>query len=91
MSRPGGLPCDSAAAALHQAQAALDYLNSPAAAAELPPAALGDILAALSDLEGRLTAAQASFLRRFDAADGHDADGYGSSSSACWTIFPKIF
>jgi hypothetical protein len=32
-------------------------------------------------VQGKLTAAHAGLLRRFDAADAHDADGYGSSSS----------
>jgi hypothetical protein len=74
-------PCGSPADALRLARVALDHLTAPAAAAEVEPAAVGDILSALVDLEGRLAAAQASFLRRFDAADGHDADGYGSSSA----------
>ena len=51
------------------------------AGAELDPAALGEVLTALGDLQGRLAAAHATFLRRFDAADAHDADGYGSSSA----------
>jgi hypothetical protein len=73
--------CQSAAEALRLARAALDYLNSPAAVAGLEPAALGGVLTALGDLEGRLAAAQASLLCRFDATDAHDADGYGSSSA----------
>jgi hypothetical protein len=32
-------------------------------------------------VRSRLAAAQAVLLRRFDALDGHDADGYGSSSA----------
>ena len=48
---------------------------------ELDPAALGEVLTTLGDLQGRLAAAHAAFLRRFDAADAHDADGYGSSSA----------
>ena len=35
----------------------------------------------LGELQAKLTAAQAGFLRRFDAADSHDADGYGTSSA----------
>jgi hypothetical protein len=58
----------------------LEYLNSPAAG-ELEVAALGDALTALGALQDRLTAANATFLRRFDAADAHDADGYASSSA----------
>jgi hypothetical protein len=69
------------AEALRMAAAAVEYLNSPAAAGELESAGLGEVLAALGDLQGRLAAAHATFLRRFDAADAHDADGYGSSSA----------
>ena len=39
------------------------------------------MLTALGDLQAKLAAAHAAFLRRFDAADAHDADGYGSSSA----------
>ena len=66
--------------ALRLAEMALDFLNSPAAA-ELPGSACGDTLTVLGDLRGRLAAAHASFLRRFDAANAHDGDGYGSSSA----------
>ncbi len=62
------------------AGAGLAYLNS-AAGDELDPAALGEVLTALGDLQDRLAAAHATFLRRFDAAGAHDADGYGSSSA----------
>jgi hypothetical protein len=72
--------CGGVGEALRLAGAGLDYLNSPAAG-ELDPAAIGDVLTALGDLQGRLAAAHATFLRRFDAADAHDADGYGSSSA----------
>jgi hypothetical protein len=66
--------------ALRIARAGLQYLNS-SAVDELDAAALGEALTALGDLQGRLAAAHATFLRRFDAADAHDADGYGSSSA----------
>ena len=79
--RTGGeAACGSASDALRLAGVALDYLNSPAAG-ELDPAAIGGVLTALGDLQGKLAAAHASLLRRFDAADAHDADGYGSSSA----------
>lgn len=68
------------AEALRMADVALQYLNSPAAH-ELEAAALGEVLMALGDLQGKLAAAHVTFLRRFDAADAHDADGYGSSSA----------
>jgi hypothetical protein len=77
---PAGLVPGSAADALRLARAGLDYLNS-AAGADLPAAACGQVLIALGELHSKLTAARAGFLRRFDAADGHDADGYGSSSA----------
>ena len=70
----------SAADALQMAGAGLDFLNSPAAD-DLQTAAVGEVLTSLSDLQSRLTAAQAAFLRRFDAADGHDDDGYATSSA----------
>ena len=74
-----GVPA-SAAEALRMAGAGLDYLNSPAGR-DLDPAALGGVLAALGALQSRLTAARAGALARFDAADAHDSDGYGSSSA----------
>jgi len=69
---PGG-----AGAALRMAAAGLDYLNSPAAA-DLDPSVLGAVLAALGQLQSKLTAAHAEVLRRFDAADAHSEDGYGT-------------
>jgi hypothetical protein len=78
-ARGSGKP-GSVAEALRMADAGLAYLNS-AAADEVDAAALGEVLTALGDLQGRLAAAHAAFLRRFDAADAHDTDGYGSSSA----------
>ena len=74
---PGAAAC---AEALRMAGAGLDYLNSPQATNWIP-ALIGEVLTALGDLQGKLAAAHATFLRRFDAADAHDADGYGSSSA----------
>src|SRR5215471_6820455 len=68
----------SIAEALRMTGAGLDYLNSPVAA-ELHAAATGEVLAALGVISAKVTAAHAGFLRRFDAADAHDADGYGTS------------
>jgi Domain of unknown function (DUF222) len=65
--------------ALAMTGVAMDYLN--AAVADLDGAACGDLLIALGEVQAKLTAAHAGLLRRFDAADAHDADGYGSSSS----------
>ena len=69
----------SAPQALTLAGAAMDYLN--AAVAGLDGPACGELLIALAEVQAKLTAAHAGLLRRFDAADAHDADGYGSSSA----------
>jgi hypothetical protein len=71
---------DSASNALRVAGAALDYFNS-AAAADLNGTTCGELLIGLGEIQAKLTAAHAGLLRRFDAADAHDADGYGSSSA----------
>src|SRR5215467_12852454 len=70
----------SIAEALRMAHAGLDYLNSPVAA-ELHAAACGPVLTSLGELQAKATAAHAAFLRRFDAADAHAADGYGTSAA----------
>jgi hypothetical protein len=70
----------SIAEALRMVGTGLDYLNSPAAA-DLPAAACGQTLTALGEIQAKATAAHAAFLRRFDALDGHDADGYGTSAA----------
>src|ERR1700727_3910350 len=57
------------------------YLNSPAAAG-LDGPARGEALEALGAIPSLLGAAQNGLLRRFDAADDHDADGY--ANSAAW-------
>jgi hypothetical protein len=72
--------CGSVREALRLARAGLDYLNAPQAS-DMDPAAMGEVLTALGDLQGKLAAAHATFLRRFDAANAHDVDGYGSSSA----------
>jgi hypothetical protein len=71
----------SAAEALRAGAAFADYLNSPAVAG-LEPAALGEALVSLAEIQSKLAVAHADFLRRFDAHDGHDADG--CNSSAAW-------
>jgi hypothetical protein len=68
------------AEALRAGGAFADYLTSPAAG-ELDGPACGEVLAALGRIQSRLAAAHAGFLRRFDAAAAHDADGFGSSSA----------
>src|SRR5215468_4437335 len=70
----------SIAEALRTAHTGMDYLNSPAAA-ELHAAAAGGVLTSLGELQAKVTAAHAAFLRRFDAAGGHDADGYGTPAA----------
>src|SRR5215470_9967698 len=70
----------SIAEALRTAHASLDYLNSPAAAG-LHAAACGEVLTSLGELQAKVAAAHAAFLRRFDAAGAHDADGYGTSAA----------
>lgn len=70
----------SVAEALRMGDAFADYLNSPAAT-ELDGSACGETIVALTMIRSKLAAAQAAILGRFDAADAHDADGYGSSSA----------
>jgi hypothetical protein len=76
----GAAGCGSVREALRLAETGLDYLNTQQAAAT-DPAAIGEVLTALGGLQGKLAAAHAAFLRRFDAASAHDADGYGSCSA----------
>jgi Domain of unknown function (DUF222) len=71
---------DGASDALRVAGAAIDYLNS-AAVADVDGDACGDLLIGLGEIQAKLTAAHAGFLRRFDAANAHDADGCRSSSA----------
>ena len=42
------------------------------------------MLRSLGEIEAKFTAAHASVLARFDAADAHDSDGYGNS--AAWLM-----
>ncbi|HEX4288944.1 MAG TPA: hypothetical protein VH021_08520, partial [Trebonia sp.] len=70
----------SVAEALRMANATMDYLNS-AEAADLHAAACGSVLRSLAEVQAKFTAAHASVLARFDAADAHDSDGYGTSAS----------
>ena len=53
-------------------------------AADLDPAACGPVLRSLAEVQAKFTAAHAAVLARFDAADAHDADGYGNS--AAWLM-----
>jgi hypothetical protein len=74
-----GAAFGSASGALRAAGAAMDFLNE--AAACLEGAACGELLIGLSEVQAKLAAAHAGLLRRFDACDAHDADGYGSSAA----------
>ena len=69
--------------ALRMMNAGLDYLNGPGAG-ELDAASCGLVLRSLGEIEAKFTAAHASVLARFDAADAHDSDGYGTS--AAWLM-----
>jgi Domain of unknown function (DUF222) len=70
----------SVADALRAARAAAVYLNSPPAA-DLEAPARGETLEQLGAITSLLGAAQNGILRRFDADDGHDADGYANSAT----------
>jgi Domain of unknown function (DUF222) len=76
---PAGYAPGNVAEALRTAVACLDYLIP--VAPQLPAAACGEALTTLGEVRSKLAAADAVLLRRFDALDGHDADGYGSSSA----------
>jgi hypothetical protein len=80
MCTAGGRVFGSVAEALRMANATMDYLNGPGAA-DLDPAACGTALRSLAEVQAKFTAAHASVLARFDAADAHDSDGYGTSVS----------
>jgi hypothetical protein len=70
----------SLAEALRMAEAAADYLNGPAGS-QADAASLGDVLMSLGRINGKLAAARAAFLARFDAERGYTADGYGSCTA----------
>jgi Domain of unknown function (DUF222)/HNH endonuclease len=77
---PGSAGFASLAEALRVGGTFADFLNSPAVAG-LDGSACGDLLLTLGEIQGKLSTAYAAFLRRFDAADAHAADGYGSTSA----------
>jgi len=79
-SRPGIEPPQTVAEALRMMDAALGFLNGPDLAS-VEAAGLGGVLEALAGLGGKLSAARAAALGRFDAARGYAADGYGSAAS----------
>jgi hypothetical protein len=71
-----GVPEDLAEA-LRVLESALDFINGPLTG-DLAAGADGAALAALGRVSGKLAAARARVLSRFDATRGHDGDGYGS-------------
>jgi len=90
MCTPDGAGCalaapgagfSSVADALRVGRALGAYLNSPPAR-DLDGSARGEALEQLGAITSLLGAAQNGWLRRFDADDDHDADGY--ASSAAW-------
>ncbi|MGC2008092.1 DUF222 domain-containing protein, partial [Trebonia sp.] len=70
----------SVAEALRMANASLDYLNGRASD-EVDAAGSGTVLRSLGEIHAKFTAAYAAVLARFDAADAHDSDGYGTSAT----------
>ena len=70
----------SVAEALRACHAGAAYLNSPAAA-DLDGAARGEALEQLGAITSLLGAAYNGLLRRFDADESHDADGYATASA----------
>jgi Domain of unknown function (DUF222) len=78
-SQASGAP-QNVAQALRMASSAANYLNTPEAVG-LDGTACGEALVALGEIQAKLAAAHTEFLRRFDATDAHDADGYGTASA----------
>ena len=74
---PGMAAPASAAEALRLAASSLDYLAS-LDTGDLDGAGCGAALAELSRLQAKLAGTRVRFLRRFDAVNGHDADGFAS-------------
>jgi hypothetical protein len=80
MCTADGRAFGSVAEALRMAHATMDYLNGPAAA-DLDAASCGGVLKSLGEIQAKFTAAHAAVLARFDAANAHDSDGYGTSKA----------
>jgi hypothetical protein len=70
----------SVAEALRMTRAGLDYLNGRTGT-DLDAASCGEVLTSLGEIGAKFTAAHATVLSRFDAADAHSADGYGTSAA----------
>ncbi len=80
MCTRGGQAPGSVAEALRMTSVGLDYLNGPGGD-ELSAASYGAVLTSLGEIQAKLTAAHAAVLSRFDAANAHDSDGYGTSAA----------
>ena len=70
----------SVAEALRMAEAAMDFLNGDGGDA-LDGASAGSVLETMGGISAKFAAARAAILGKFEAARGHEADGYGSSAS----------
>lgn len=76
---PGTVAPASVAEALRLAASSLDYLSS-VDTGDLDGPGCGAALVELSQLQAKLAGARVRFLRRFDAVNGHDADGFASAT-----------
>ena len=74
----------SVAEALRMTNAGPGLPERPGCRATWMPPRAGSVLRSLGEIEAKFTAAHASVLARFDAADAHDSDGYGTS--AAWLM-----
>jgi len=70
----------SVAEALAMAEAAMDFLNGDGRDT-LDGTCAGNVLEAIGGISAKFAAARSAILAKFDAARGHDADGYGSSAA----------
>lgn len=70
----------SVAEALRMAEAAMDFLNGDGRDA-LDGACAGGVLESMGGIGAKFAAPRSAILAKFDAARGHDADGYGSSAA----------
>ena len=71
----------SVAEALRMANATMDYLNGPDAGRPGRRRVRRRCCGRWAEIEAKFTAAHAAVLARFDAADAHDCDGYGTSAA----------
>ncbi|MGH3171520.1 MAG: DUF222 domain-containing protein [Trebonia sp.] len=74
-----GIP-GSAGEAVEMMDAALGFLGGAGGEA-VEASALGELLTALAGIDAKHTAMRLRLIARFDANDGHDADGYQTTGS----------